>query len=319
MQVNFGKSAFGPDCDFETYAEQAQRLGIGKAMIVPTPTHICQTADGEETSCLWLPGTEPAKRYYKEIRQEGMPVQTVDSPSQPYHEFNKHVLNFVREFNSSRQALRLYFAAKVHPFLDDPTCLEGLLDENLVCIKLHGIASHSYPAVFPDWLAEFLRHYNLPVLVHTDWFDGEPPEAATPHAKALHELYRQNNPATYIQWALRERLRVCINHGARLHPESIHVINNESDLMMGYGPDSLLDVEQDRLATPTEDYTATLFEYASPDKVMFSTDYRWNVNGRNQWDQLRWDSVDRIRGLLSTADQHKVLADNARNFYRMSD
>jgi len=131
--------------------------------------------------------------------------------------------------------------------------------------------------------------------VHTDWYTGKIGEDMSPHAKALHELYRKNNPLAYIRWAQQNRLKVCINHGARLHKESIHIINNEPDLMMGYGPDSLLDAEQDRLAIPTTDYAASLFAHALPSKVMFSTDYRWNANGRNQWHDLRWDSIDRIR------------------------
>ena len=114
-------------------------------------------------------------------------------------------------------------------------------------------------------------------------------------------------------------MKVCINHGARLHNKSIHIINNEPNLMMGYGPDSLLDAEQDRLAVSTRDYASALFERASPDKVMFSTDYRWNANGRNQWDDLRWDSIERIQRALSPTDQQKVLAQNAIAFYQMKD
>lgn len=317
MQVNIGKTAFGPNCDFETYHAKTQELGITKAMIVPTPTHIFQTTIGEETSCLWKPNANPSQRYYKELRKESSEIEIIDNPRHPYQAFNQHILQFVKAFNESRQKLRLYFAAKVHPFLDDPQCLEGLLDDNLVCLKIHGIASHSHPNIFPQWLDEFLRHHNLPVLVHTDWYEGEIGEQMSPYVRALHELYRENSPLAYIHWALRNKLKVCINHGARLHNESIHIINNEPDLMMGYGPDSLLDAEWDRLAMPTVDYAAALFEHASPDKVMFSTDYRWNVDGRNQWNNLRWDSIERIRRVLGPADQDKVLARNAINFYKM--
>lgn len=316
MQVNLGRTAFGPDCDFETYHAQAQQLGITKAMIVPTPTHIFQTEEGEETSCLWRPEQDASQRYYKEIKKNGA-VKIIDNPAHPYHSFNRHILEFVKTFNKRREALKLFFAAKVHPFLDDPSCLEGLLENELVCLKIHGIASHSSPDAFPSWLNEFLRYHDLPVLVHTDWYSEEINESMPPHAKALHELYRSNSPIAYIHWALKHRLRVCINHGARLHRESIHIINNEPDLMIGHGPDSLLDAEQDRLAIPTNDYTASLFEYASPEKVMFSTDYRWNANGRNQWNDLRWDSIGRIRCALDAKDQQKVLAGNAITFYKM--
>lgn len=316
MQVNLGRTAFGPNCDFETYYEQAQKLGITKAMIVPTPTHILQTPEGEETSCLWRPEKDVSQRYYKEVKKNDV-VEIIDNPARPYHGFNRHILQFVKAFNERRETLRLFFAAKVHPFLDDPACLEGLLEDELVCLKIHGIASHSSPDTFPARFNEFLRHHNLPVLVHTDWYAGEIGEDMSPHARALHELYRKNSPIAYIHWAMKNRLKVCINHGARLHQESIHIINNEPDLMMGYGPDSLLDAEQDRLAVPTNDYAASLFEHASPEKVMFSTDYRWNANGRNQWNDLRWDSIERIRRALDTKGQQKVLAENAVSFYKM--
>lgn len=319
MQVNFGKTAFGPDCDFATYYKSAQKLNITRAMIVPTPTHLFQRGNDEETSCLWRPNANPSERYYKEFRSGNSDAIISNNPRHPYQDFNRHVLEFVKIFNESRERLKLYFAAKVHPILDDHECLEGLLDDNLVCIKIHGIASHSYPEVFPDWFNEFLRHHNLPILVHTDWYEGEIGPQLSPHAKALHGLYQKNSPLSYIRWALKHKLKVCINHGARLHQESIHIINNEPDLMMGYGPDSLLDAEQDRLALPTTDYAATLFEHASPEKVMFSSDYRWNVNGRNQWNDLRWDSIQRISSILDPIDQEKVLSRNAITFFQMKD
>lgn len=121
----------------------------------------------------------------------------------------------------------------------------------------------------------------------------------------------------YIRWGIEQRIRVLINHAARLDVESIHIVNNEPDLMLVYGPDSLLQVEQERLAIPTDNYALTLFEHARIDKVIFSTDYRWNVTDRNQWNNLYWDSVNNIRETLDAAGQRKVLTTNAESFYKL--
>lgn len=316
-QVNYGDTPFGPNCDFETYRQNAESIGITQAIIVPTPTHIRETEEGTEISCLWREGkADISERYYAEVQHLDGSTEAIDAPRNPYRQFNLSVLEFVRNSNDARNSIRLHFAPKIHPLLDDKDALEELLDEETVCLKIHGIASHSEPDVFPQWLPELARHHDLPLLVHTDFLKPEE-QASSPKQATLNELYRRNNPMAYIQWALRHNVRMVINHGARLDPEAIHIVNNEENLIMAYGPDSLLDAEQERLVLQTNDYAKTLFEYADPDKVMFSNDYRWNVADRNAWDDLRWDSVDRIRGLLSPEDQQKVLAGNIRSFYRL--
>lgn len=75
--------------------------------------------------------------------------------------------------------------------------------------------------------------------------------------------------------------------------------------MLVYGPDCLSELDKERLAIPTDDYVRTLFGLARPEKVMFSTDFAWNVNDRGAWKDLRWDSIERIRKLLNTEDQEK--------------
>lgn len=245
--------------------------------------------------------------------------EVLEQPHLPYQDFNRTTLQFIKHFNEQRNGIRLYLAAKLHPHLDDAHCLEGLLDNEVVSLKIHGIATHSHPDAFPQWLNEFLRHHDLPIVVHTDWYRGEENDNLSPHQRTLLELCRLNNPLNYVRWAIKNKLKVCINHGARLHAESIHIINNEPNLSLAYGPDSHLDARQDHLAIPTDDYAASLFEMARSDKVMFSTDYRWNIGAENAWDDLRWDSIERIRRLLAPEDQQKVLAQNAITFYCLKD
>jgi hypothetical protein len=314
MQVNRGRTAFGPDCDFDLYAKNARELGITQAVVFPTPTHIVETPDGTETNCLWRPGTNAQHRYYIEHTKHDGSRTTVEQPPMPYDAYNRSTLQFVKEWNRRGDSPHLTMAAKIHPHLDDPKSLDRLSEEDIVAWKIHGIATHSNPEEFPRWMGEFLRSDGRPLVVHTDWYRGKK-DAETPMATALRELCEANTPPAYIRWALRERVKLCINHGARLHIPSIHIINNEPDLMMAYGPDSHLEARQDHLARDTTDYPDALFAHARTDKVMFSTDYRWNVDGDAAWDALRWDSIERIRRLLSTEDQHKVLAENAISFY----
>lgn len=89
-QVNYGDTPFGPDCDFETYNKNAEAIGITQAVIVPTPTHIHHTDKGTEVSCLWREGRkEISKRYYTENRSGDGQTNTVESPNNPYQQFNK--------------------------------------------------------------------------------------------------------------------------------------------------------------------------------------------------------------------------------------
>ncbi len=314
MQVNVGDTAFGPNCDFETYEENALALGFTRALVFPTPTEIRPVLGGKETNCLWRTDAEPNERYYVQ-RDLVTGTERDEQPVNPYRQANERTLAFVKEYNARKTGMRLYLAAKLHPHLDDEQALEGLLDEDVASLKIHGIATHSDPQTFPKRFNEILRHHGLPIVVHTDWYRGVENTDASPMQRTLIELCKSNNPLAYVRWAIENKLRVCINHGARLHAESIHIINNEPDLSLAYGPDSHLDARQDHLAVPTGDYAATLFEMARPDKVMFSTDYRWNIDEDGAWDDLRWDSVERIRRLLSTDNQEKVLATNAIEYY----
>ncbi len=316
-QVNFGRSANGPNSDFSVYEKEAEKLGITGAVLMSTPAHIIQTAEGEETSCLWQVIDDPGKRYVKTVRTAAGGEQTIYNPVRPYHEANRQVLEFVRAHNAQRKKLQLFFAAKIHPILDDEHCIDDFVSDDLACLKVHGISTHSDPTIFPQWIADVARHHNLPILVHTDYYGGPIDDSMDPFLREHLELYRKNHALPFIQWAIHNRLRVAINHGASLDRESIRIVNNEENLMLVYGPDSLIELDKERLATPTDDYARTLFDLARPDKVMFSTDFAWNVNDRGTWQDMRWDSVERIRAILGKEDQEKVLSKNIRFFYKL--
>ena len=285
--------------------------------MMSTPAHIIQTDEGEETSCRWQVTDNPSQRYTKVVKDTDGQTVTTYNPERPYYEANRQTLEFVRKHNAMRKKLQLFFAAKIHPMLDDETCVDDFVGNELACLKIHGISTHSDPTIFPQWVSDIAHHYDLPILVHTDYYDGPIDESMDAETREHLELYSKNHPLPFIQWALRNKLRVAINHGANLDQESIRIINNEEDLIIVYGPDSLIELDKERLATPTDDYAKTLFEYANPDKVAFSTDFAWNVNDRGTWKDMRWDSIDRIRALLSEDDQKKVLGDNIRNFYKL--
>ncbi|MCB9807641.1 amidohydrolase family protein [Candidatus Peribacteria bacterium] len=318
VQVNYGDTPYGPNSDFELYRNNAERIGIARAVIYPTPTHIHQQNSIIETSCYWRPGNMGNSRYYLTLKnQETGNVTTVEQPKNPFRNFNIAVLEFVRNFNATRNAIRLHFTPKIHPILDDKSALEELIGDETVMLKIHGLATHTNPDDIPTWVVEMLIHYDLPLVAHTDYIDLDTAKRRSAMEQELNELCAQNSPLAHIHWALKNNVRMIINHGARLDPEAINIINNEEKLIMAHGPDSHLEARQDHLVTKTDDYVETLFRMADPDSVMFSTDYRWNVGIACNWDAMRWDSIERLRKVLSPDDANKVLSENAFKFLRI--
>lgn len=239
-------------------------------------------------------------------------MKKIENPVNPYNKFNRHVANSVRMLNKNNHAIDFYFVPKVHPILDEKNALDKVIDENTVMIKVHGLATHTVPTDIAEWICGLARELDIPLIVHTDYLNHRKIQESI-----LDRLCRENSPMAYIQWAIKSKVKLVLNHGARLDPEAIHIVNNEESLMLMSGPDCHLESRPDHLAIETKDYVKSLFSMASPDKVMFSSDFAWNVSQRGIWQPRKWDSVQRIQDILSHANAVKVLRDNAINFLKL--
>jgi len=315
-QINYGEDVFGPNSDLETYLYHAPFRGITKAILIPTPTHTLQLEDGtKEKSCVWF--IENENLVFKRIIVEGEKEKQEINPLNPYQRMNLYSLQNVKHYNEIQNKIKFYFAPKIHPILDNPdTLIEFLQEPSTIAIKINGLATHTTPQNIPEWLIELSKEYDKPFIIHTDYLDSD----ANWVNKEISHLIRSNSPYMWAQWAKKKGVKACLAHGLRLDPLAADVVNSSNNLIVGLGPDKLLENEQERLVIKNQNYLETLFNLVDENKIIFSTDYRWNVFDRGKWDDLDWETHERIityankrgksKGFLS-----KIFYENAQEFF----
>lgn len=317
-QMNYGKNIFGPDSDLETYLYSASSIGITKAILIPTGTHVLQLQNGtEERSCIW--SIENGNPIYKKVIIEGKKEKQEINPPNPYQKMNLHSLQTVKHYNATQNKIKFYFAPKVHPMLDTSDALVEFLQEpSTVAIKIQGLATYTTPKDIPEWLIELSKKNNKPFIIHTDYLDTD----VIWMNEEISHLIRNNSPYMWAKWAKENGVRAYLAHGLRLDPQAADVVNNSNNLIVGLGPDILLEKEQGRLAIKNQNYLETLFHLVDENKIAFSTDYRWNVFDRGKWDYLDWKTHERIITYANKQGKKKsflfkIFYENAQKFFRI--
>jgi hypothetical protein len=316
-QMNLGKNVFGPSSDVEIYIKNASKYGVFKTILIPTGTHELILPNGDiEKSCIWLSDGEKIiyRRYI--INKEGDVLQE-DAPRNPYSYMNQFCYSKVKDLNKEQSKIKFYFAPKVHPKLDEKEEIEKYLSlDEVVAIKIQGLASYTIPTEVPPYLISLCKSYDLPLMVHTDFRRSSKEDA-------MSKLIQQNTATKWAKWAMENNVRTYLAHGLRLEPEATKIVNSTENLfMVGLGPDKLLNNEKDNLAIPVNDYLTYLFDTVSHDKICFNYDYPWNVKNRGEWNQLDWDTSKRIikyakRRNLDESFLEMVFKKNAEEFFEL--
>lgn len=310
-QVNVGRSAIGPDCDMDTYLTHMQNRTTA-VMLIPTPSHDHIYGDGtREISCMWE-DNDGAVTYSVRRQRNGRQMEI--NPTNPYFDFNGAIIEQARVL-TARTGIEFYVAAKCHPVLDSPERFEETLRAPEVrAIKIHGLATHTTPAQIPAWLPDLSKRTGVPFFIHTDYHQAS--TTATP----MELLMSANTSKKWYAWVKEHDARAYLAHGLRLDLETLAAVSNDLNILIGIGPASLLQTEQDRLLVRTDNYLQTLLASTNPQRIAFCTDYRWNVWERQQWNNLDWSSDERT---IETARQlgfsqeniNGILHDNAEKFF----
>lgn len=321
-QVNYGDSIFGPDCNLTTYLVEARKISIDSFLLIPTGTHRLELEDGWiEESCIWESGDSGIKYKRLLINPATGENEEESTPPSPYLTINRSVQEEVRKLNSEG-VWNCYFAPKVHPKLDKPSDLECFVDDpNFKALKAQTLATYCTTEDMPQWLVDFSRRYDKPIIVHTDYMDEDATPESTGINEPLLEIMRKNHANRWAKWSLSSGVRLVLAHGARLDKDTIERVNESQNLIINIGPDSLLNAEGSRLATKTDDYLNDLLRLTRLDKLIFSTDYAWNVRERTDWSTLDWDTPKRIEEKMRTLGVYDpkrfeaIMRDNAMRFF----
>ncbi len=321
-QVNYGKSLFGPNCKIEIYSKAAKKMGITRALIIPTLTHEIKIDSLVEKSCIWEE-TEKGLLYKKEIIEKKTgKVITRKNPKNPYQNMNNFVLNKIRELNKNLD-IKYYFIPKIHPLLDTEKELERLIEEpETVALKIHGLATHTTPNQVPGWIVKLANSYSKPLFVHTDYLNKNFKDNRTP--ESLKKIIYKNTPKDWLTWAeLTKPHKLYLAHLVRMDMESIDKINKSKNIVVGTGPDIMLEQEPWRLKQqPTENILYKALISINSKKLVFSTDFAWNVFKRGNWTQFDWGSIERIveqakKIGLPKEELSDILSNNAIEFFSL--
>lgn len=315
-QVNYGKSVFGPDCNLNLYLEN-QNIHLKKVIIIPSPTHEHAFGKEKEKSCLWE--EKNGKINYSKIIYSGGKRKSIKNPINPYLRFNKFVLNFFGDFNK-KSKIDFFVAPKLHPKLDNEDAFKEIIKHPLTkAIKIHGLATHSTPKDMPDWIVDFSKKHKIPFFIHTDYYNSL--ENLDGFGKEMLNVISKNNARDWFDWAVFNKLRAFLAHGASLDLDVIEEVNNSKGFILGIGPESLNQKEQGRLKTPSKNYLKTLMEHTRGNNLAYCSDYRWNISKRGDWNSLDWNGPDKVIKIgreLGFSDKRirNILYSNACSFFR---
>ncbi len=312
---------FGPECDIDYYDRTAAKVGVTRALVIPTLTHELRTEDFTERSCIWTEKGEEVV-YQRELVYKNGSKKVERDPANPYHLMNQATLEKVRELNKQSR-IRYYFLPKVHPILDDEKEVRGFVrNQETVGLKVHGLAAHITPEQMPEWIVELANRNDKAVYVHTDYYNRDYSDERTPDY--LLNIISKNTPKSWISWAEKTRpKRLYLAHLVRMDPEAIEFVNESRGVITGLGPDFMLQNELIRLKRPTSNILHDALTLLKPTKLVFSTDFAWNVFDRRNWGSFDWQTKDRLSEEAAKLGLDESLLDsvmfrNAIRFFRLN-
>ncbi len=300
----------------EVYEQQIEPLNIRHALLIPTPTYELKLASGEvERSCLWSMG---GGITYKKITMTNLAVSEEVNPRQPYINMNRYLLGRARSENARLGESIFHFVPLFHPKLDNKANIEEFLNDPLtVAVKVHGIATHTSPADMPAWAPKLLSRYDKPFFFHTDY-----QKSTYTRSRAEGDIASANSAIKWAGWVAKNGTRAYLAHGARLDlgVASMMEKSGKEDLVVGVGPDLLLNHERERLAKDVNYLTALLDMFPSK-RVLFSSDFAWNITPNSE-EVCDWDSKRRVvEGAIGLGIEEKeiegILMGNAVRFFKL--
>jgi hypothetical protein len=125
----------------------------------------------------------------------------------------------------------------------------------------------------------------------------------------------------WARWAIDNGVRAYLAHGLALDLDAARLVKSTDQLVVGTGPDFLINKQRERLVRKTE-FLPALLSLVPPSQIVFSTDYAWNVLDQSRPDKLDWNSKGRIieacvSAGLDSDTIRQILHGNAVGFFGM--
>ena len=140
-----------------------------------------------------------------------------------------------------------------------------------------------------DWVEDILEYTNLDI------------ESIASH-KTLQKQIGKNKIKGYL------------THGARLNKDVFLKINNSKYVVIGLGPDILLNSKEYNLVEQQGDFLTIIHDNVDPNKILFDVDFRWNTCN----EELDKNAIHRIKNIWQQKDVNKILYTNALKFFNLN-
>lgn len=271
---HIGNDYYHGSANIDEYVELMRKSGIhaGLLMSVPSPLYY---ENGEK------------KEYFRwELKDKFIYHGSLN----PYKEANDFVFDSIKANNSD---INLFYVMMIHPVFDTIEYIRKEIEsKSPVALKIHGVGSGISAENMSEALTNLIKEYDIPVIVHTDYENGQ-----TDMPYFLHYAININNARYWAHYFHKNRIRGILNHGCALDPVACNLVNNSPYLKVGLGPDYLNNQEVNRLNIDKQEvlkkgYLRLLKERIMLTKILFDVDYNWNE--KLDSDELDLEFVKRI-------------------------
>jgi hypothetical protein len=291
----------------EDYIDFIDRVGIDKGLIMPVPCPIvpinCDEFEAGKTLLTWK--YDGQKHIFtSEVRQlcsRGL--------VNPYKEINEYYYSLIKERGLED---RMIFVPIIHPILDTDEYLEELITTmNPVAVKIHSVGTVCSPLDIRDSYTAILREYDVPVIVHTDFNNGN-----FDKNKGVYEAVRKAEAMMWFCYFENNKIRGTLNHGATLNLDVFDKVNHSKYVRVGIEPSIYFGANYGRLNIDKKIYDdlgflRVLKKYLSSSKLIFDVDYDYN---RTLEHEVDYDVLNRICDVWGN-ESDDILSTNALDQY----
>lgn len=311
---HFGSTYLGPISSISGYKKKASQIGITDVIASPGPSPEYILDKNIYRPCIW-------KKYRNQIiyvqqiydNTNKKIIREMPANRNPYAFVNRHLLKQAK-IENLKSTPRIHVMPLHHPLIDTDEEIEEMISlKSTIAIKVHGVATHTSPKNIRETVLRLLKSTNKPLVVHTDTFTEKP-------TAPIHNAYIMNNPESWVKLAIDKKIKILINHGARLSKKAINLAKNHDNVKIGCSPDLLIMSEPKRLASKTNDFIMFLLRSVPSNQILFDIDYGWNVGKRNDWKNTEWKIAERIETVgrtlgLKTQQLTDIYYNNALTFF----
>lgn len=278
IHSHLGKMTNWPEAEIHDYLYTMERENVDISFLFPLPYQL--SFDGLERVIL---------KYKLDGDKPVFSSDVLESLQNPYAIVNEHYYNVIR--NCRTENKELMFVPILHPILDSPDYLRTMiLKYDPPALKLHGTGSGIVPSDISEEIIKIFRDSDLPLIIHTDFS----------RTNDQNYIDKTNSALNWAKWAVKNNVRICLAHGARLQPEALDLVNRSEILRVGIAPVQRVSRNINRLEAELSNYTP--YEYlcylrdnVDPCKIFFDLDYNWNrLPGSNTPDYSSSELVEKV-------------------------